>query len=140
VEEVFHTTELKPVYASVRLHNRLVATVPAFDTKAMILSMLHDAVLMQPDNFAQGLDMFTGHVDAQCDLNSLYGEIHTGNAWETAVQRFCGSEGKYMPFGMVVFVDKSHTDLHGSLSCTPTTFTATFFNRLNHGRTEGVQL
>ena len=34
-----------------------------------------------------------------------------------------------MPFGMVVFGDKSHTDLHGSLSCTPVTYTATFFNR-----------
>ena len=34
-----------------------------------------------------------------------------------------------MPFGMVVFGDKSQTDLHGSLSCTPITFTATFFNR-----------
>jgi hypothetical protein len=34
-----------------------------------------------------------------------------------------------MPFGMVIFGDKSHTDLHGSLSVTPNTFTATFFNR-----------
>ncbi len=82
----------------------------------MILSILHDTVLMEPDNLAQGLDIFTGTVDAQCDHNSLYGEIHTGNAWTPAVQHFCGSQGKYMPFGMVVFGDKSHTDLHGSLS------------------------
>ena len=33
-----------------------------------------------------------------------------------------------MPFGMIIFGDKSHTDLHGSLSTTPITFTATFFN------------
>ena len=35
-----------------------------------------------------------------------------------------------MPFGMIIFGDKSHTDLHGSLSTTPITFTATFFNSL----------
>ncbi len=38
VEEVFHTTDLKPTYGSVRIHNGLLATVPVFDTKAMILS------------------------------------------------------------------------------------------------------
>ena len=105
----------------------LIATLPVFDTKAMILSILHDAVLMQPDNLAEGLDIFTGTVDAKCHHSSLYGEIHTGNAWTPAVQLFCGSQGKYMPFGVVVFGDKSHTDLHGSLSCTPITFTATVF-------------
>jgi hypothetical protein len=129
VEEVFHTTDLKPTYGSVRTPNELLTTVPVFDTKAMILSILHGAVLMQPDNLAEGIDIFIGTVDAQCHHNSLYGEIHTGNAWKPAVQCFCGSEGKYTPFGMVVFGDKSHTDLHGSLSCTPITFTASFFNR-----------
>ena len=34
-----------------------------------------------------------------------------------------------MPFGMVVFGNKLHTDQHGSLSVTPIMFTATFFNR-----------
>ena len=37
VEEIFHATDLKPTYGSVRIHNGLVATVPVFDTKAMIL-------------------------------------------------------------------------------------------------------
>ena len=129
VEEIFHTTDLRPTYGSVRINNGLLATVPVFDTKAMILSILHDNELMQPENFAEGLDIFTGTVDNNSNHNRLYGEIHTGKAWTPAVQRFCGSQGKYMPFGMVVFGDKSHTDLHGSLSCTPITFTATFFNR-----------
>ena len=33
-----------------------------------------------------------------------------------------------MPIGMVVFGDKTYTDLHGTLSVTPF-FTLTFFNR-----------
>ena len=111
MEEVFHTTDLKPTYGSVCIHNSSLATVPVFDTKAMIFLTLHDTVLMQPDNLAEGLDIFTGNVDAQCKFNCLYGEIHTGNAWKPAVQCFCGSEGKTMPFGVVVFGNKSHTDL-----------------------------
>ena len=34
-----------------------------------------------------------------------------------------------MPFGMVIFGDKSHTDQHGTLLVMPITFTATFFNQ-----------
>lgn len=34
-----------------------------------------------------------------------------------------------MPFGLIIFGDKSHSDLHGALSLTPVTFTATFFNK-----------
>jgi len=129
VEELFHTSDLKPTYGLVSIHNGAKATVPVFDTKAMILSILHDASLMRNENFAAGLDIFTGYVDDECPSNKSFGEIHTGNAWKPAVQRFCGHDGKYMPFAMIVFGDKSHTDLHGSLSLTPITFTATFFNR-----------
>ena len=34
-----------------------------------------------------------------------------------------------MPIGLVVFGDKSHTDLHGALSLTPIIFTLAIFNR-----------
>jgi len=129
VENIFNTAELKPTYGSVRLHDNSIATVPVFDMKTMILSILHDNTLMRQENFATGLDIFTGDVDEHCPQNKCYGEIHTGEAWQPAKERFCGRDGKYMPFGIIIFGDKSHTDLHGSLSVTPITFTATFFNR-----------
>ena len=95
----------------------------------MILSILHDTTLMPQENFAEGLDIFTGNVDDSCQANNYYGEIHTGDRWKPVQKCFCGDEGKYMPFGIVIFGDKSHTDLHGTLSVTPVTFTATFFNK-----------
>ncbi len=33
-----------------------------------------------------------------------------------------------MPVALIVFADKSHTDLHGALSLTPIIFTLTLFN------------
>ena len=130
VENKFNTAQLKPTYGSVSLHNGSLATVPVFDMKTMILSILHDESLMRDDNFAPGMDIFTGEVHKTCSTtNDVFGEIHTGDAWTPAVERFCGTEKKYMPLGLVVFGDKSHTDLHGSLSLTPITFTTTFFNR-----------
>ena len=129
VEEVFNTKSFKPTYGSVVLHNNAIATVPVFDMKTMILSILHDTTLMRSENFAEGLDIFTGEIDENCAANECYGEIHTGSKWNKATERIVGTEGKYMPLGLVIFGDKSHTDLHGALSLTPVTFTATFFNK-----------
>jgi hypothetical protein len=102
-----------------------------FDVKSQILSLLHDDNIMCEDNFAKakGLNIFTGIVHDDYEPNNRYGEIHTGDAWNSAREKFCGKDGNYMPFGMVVFADKSHTSLHGALLVTPITFTATFLNR-----------
>ena len=40
VEKVFNTGDMRPEYAAVRLHNNTFATVPVFDMKTMILSIL----------------------------------------------------------------------------------------------------
>ena len=108
--------------------NTLVS-VPVFDAKAMILSILHDPILMREENFAEGYDIFTGAEIEDCDANNKYGEIHTGDAWKPALTRFCGSNGEYMPIALVLFGDKSHTDLHGLLSVEPVSFTLSLFNR-----------
>jgi hypothetical protein len=129
MENSFSTSDLKPTYGSVLLTNNTMVTVPVFDMKAMILSIVHDQELMRKENFAPGLDIFTGEVDGGYEGNLNYGEFHTGDRWKPAVKRIVGTSKKYMPFGIIVFGDKSHTDLHGTLSLTPVTFTATFFNR-----------
>jgi hypothetical protein len=90
VETVFNTSQLKPTYGAVRLHNNTYATIPVFDVKTMILSIVHDPNLMRAENFATGLDIFTGDVDRKCEDNKRYGEIHTGDAWLPARDRFCG--------------------------------------------------
>ena len=61
-------------------------------------------------------------------MSKRYGEIHTGDALEPARRHYCGGEGKCMPLSLVVFGDKTHTDLHGSLSLTPVIFNLSCFN------------
>jgi len=56
-----------------------------------------------------------------------YGEVHTGDAWLPAWDRYCQNKTD-MLVGLVVFGDKSHTDLHRALSLTPIIFTLTPFN------------
>jgi hypothetical protein len=81
---------------------------------------------MNEKNFAEGYNVLTGEVDDH-PANKKYGEVHTNDAWLPARDRYCQNKTD-MPVGLIVFGDKSHTDLHGALSLTPIIFTLTLFN------------
>ncbi len=97
----------------VKLSSGGVASVAVFDLEAMIMSLLTNERLMSMENFADGLNVLTSKPEG---VNNDLGEIHTGDAWEPACQRFCGDVPHNMPLALVIFADESHLDLHGSLS------------------------
>jgi hypothetical protein len=119
------------------LHDGSEQIVPVFDVKAMILDILTNKSCMQEQNLAPGYDVFTGHVDEKHIDNQRYGEIHTGDSWLPARDRFCPCKENEsnMSVGLIVFGDKSHTDLHGALALTPIIFTLTMFNRASRHNT-----
>jgi hypothetical protein len=66
----------------------------------------------------------------------MYGEVHTEDAWIPTRDRYCSNpQGPTMPVGLIVFGDKFHTNLHGTLSLTPIIFTLTLFNRTARNNT-----
>ena len=134
LEGIYKTNHLKPFHRIVSLSNGSKVTVPTFDAESMILSILSSRSLMTPNNYAMGYDIFTGKNLPNHPHNELYGEIHTGKAWPPALQHYCGDDNNFMPLALVVFGDKSHTDLHGALSLTPIIFTLTLFNRATRNR------
>jgi hypothetical protein len=98
----------------------------------MILDLVTNPLTMNDSNIAAGYDVFTGNVDQSFPDNQCYGEVHTGDQWIKAKNRYCTNTDEMdneMPIALIVFGDKSHTDLHGTLSVTPLTFTLTCFNR-----------
>jgi len=127
-EKMFNIQSFQPIHGNVTLCNNTAVTVPVFDAQAMILSLLHNPMIMKQENLAPGYDIFTGAVD-DSECNNVYGEIHTGDRWAPALTRHCGIDGYYMPVALVIFGDKSHTDLHGLLSVEPVSFTLSLFNQ-----------
>jgi hypothetical protein len=125
LEKSLEVSKLKHNDVEVKLSSGGVASVAVFDLKAMIMSLLTDERLMTEENSADGLNIFTGKLEG---VINDFGEIHTGDAWEPAHQRFCDNVPHNMPLALVVFADKSHLDLHGSLSMLPIIFTLSFFN------------
>ena len=81
----------------------------------MIISILSDESLMKEENLAPGYNIFTGEVDNNHPHNQNCGEVHTGDAWNEARDKYCGNEGKYIPISLIVFGDKTHTYLHCAL-------------------------
>jgi hypothetical protein len=122
-----NTKSLRPINGIVQLHDNTLVTVPVFNTKHMIKSLLTDSKLMNDQYFPAGYNVLTGEVTNE-HTNNKYGEIHTGDAWIPARDRYCKTPND-MPVALIVFFDKSHTDLHGALSLTPIIFTLTLFNR-----------
>ncbi len=70
------------------MHDGTIVTVPVFDMKAMLTSLLIDQTLMVDTNFAEGYNVLTGGVDANNPSNDMYGEVHTGDAWIPARDRY----------------------------------------------------
>jgi hypothetical protein len=138
IEDTNQTQTLKPTNVNLQLHSGTLVTLPVFDIKEMIISMLMDNTLMTESNFAKGYNVLTGDVDMMNSSNQKYGEVHTGEAWLPAQKKYCdGNEGKTnMPVALIVFGDKSHTDLHGALLLTPIIFTMTLFNQLARNNTK----
>jgi hypothetical protein len=62
--------------------------VPIFDAKSMILDLLTNPFTMDKSIIAEGYDIFTGDVDETYMANKGYGEIHTGDDWLPARNRF----------------------------------------------------
>ena len=90
------------------------------------MSLLSDPNLMNDQYFPDGYNVLTGE-ETNGHANDKYGEIHTGDAWQPSRDRYCKNQND-MPVALIVFADKSHTDLHGALSFTPIIFTLTLFN------------
>jgi hypothetical protein len=138
MESSYRVTHLWPKNREVMLHDGSEVTVPVFDAKSIILDLLTNKITMDKANIAEGYNVFTDDVDDGHTANKKCGEIHTSDAWLPAHDRFCTPKDVNnikMPVGLVIFGDKSHTDLHGALSLTPIIFTLTMFNRTSKNNT-----
>jgi hypothetical protein len=76
----------------------------------MIISLLTDPTLMMEHFFPEGYNVLTGQLDNH-SANYKYGKVHTGDAWILARDRYCKDKTD-MPVALIVFADKSHSDLH----------------------------
>ncbi len=78
MEGSHRTHLLRPTNCNVTLHDGKTVSVPVFDMKEMLISILIDETPMSNTNFAEGYNVLTGDVDNNNPCNQKYGEVHTG--------------------------------------------------------------
>ena len=89
-QKSLNTSGLQPIERTVQLHNnKSPVIVPVFDAEHMIKSLLSDTSLMKESNFAEGYNVITGEVLKDHPANNQHGEVHTGDAWIPARNRYC---------------------------------------------------
>ncbi len=111
MESSYRVTHLPPKNQDVMLHDGSEVTVPVIDAKSMILDLLTNQITMDKANIAEGYNVFIGNVDDGHTANKQYREIHTGDVWLPACDRFCNTKDENnnnMPVGLVIFGDKSY--------------------------------
>jgi hypothetical protein len=89
MEGSHRTHLLRPTTRNVALYDGKIVTVPVFDMKEMLVSILTDKTLMSNTNFAEGYNVLTGDVDNNNPCNQKYREVHTGDAWLPTWDRYC---------------------------------------------------
>jgi hypothetical protein len=72
---------MQPTLHCVPLADGSVATVPIFNIKSMLLSILNDPLRMRKENFAPDYDIFTGQ--AMSPITHI-DKVHSGSLWEHA--------------------------------------------------------
>jgi len=104
VAEVYNLKCLKPKIYKIPIQEQtLVTSVGVFDLCAQILSIVHNAKLIQEQHFALNYDIFSGKLRTPI---THYGEVHNGDLFEPARAKYCGDDPYNIPCPLVLFYDK----------------------------------
>lgn len=115
-----------PIKREVALPSGKKVTLVLHDFSQMLYSLLTDESLMIDENL-----LF-------CDNNPFavpppkpekYGDVNTGSCYRQAYIRMCTVEGRDVLLPIILFIDKTVTDLHGNLSLEPVSFTIGILTR-----------
>ena len=102
-------------------------TISVFDFKDQLLSLLRDKELMSTSN----LSLDGPEPGLHPKFDDYISEINHGEWYQNAIQYYekkCGPEKNRVICGIILTVDKTHTDSKGKLCLEPVKFSLTLFN------------
>ena len=124
ISEVFCMRKMAPVYETITLHDGNKCNVSHFDFEQMCYSLLSDKSLMKDSNFSLGNNHPKQFQKVNVDIMSC---IEDGQMFQNTIGEVCVNEEDFL-LGIKMFIDATHTDVHGDWVLDPVNFTFTFFN------------
>ena len=121
--ECMDLTRCIPKITTIKLqYTERKVDIITFDLKAMVQSLLDDESIYKAENFLPNFDVMEGP-----ENYDHVGDVHTGSAWRSAHERMC-TEPEDILCPLILFIDRTPTNLHGQLSLEPVSFTLGWFN------------
>ena len=117
---------MKPKETPLILSDNRTINVTHFDFKEMCFSILNNNFLMKDTNFTFPNENPCDYKRSKSQGNSL-ACIEDGSVYQTTARRLCVKPNDFC-LGIKLFIDATHTDIHGNWMLDPVMFTFTFFN------------
>ena len=134
LSKLYGCKTLTPTVTTIRLTSRkAMVSVPSFHFRSVFEDLLDDQRFMRPENFSDSVCYEDGKFigpktrsgpDSLFDKNShhILDDMSSGQLYMESCRRFAPADDDYA-CGIVLFIDKSHTDAFGALSVSPVQFT-----------------
>ena len=119
-------TGMQPKETSMKLSDDRMIKVTHFDFKQMCISILNDRFLMNDNNltFVNDNPCVFKRCEKDCQKLSC---VEDGSVFQNTAKRVCLKQDD-LCLGIKLFIDATHTDIHGNWMLDPVMFTFTFFN------------
>ena len=128
----YHLNGLKPITKTISFNvennQQYNVYVSCFDFKEQLLSLLRDEELMDPNNLC--LDGHNPGVEPIFDRDYI-SEINHGEWYKSVYEYYLkrsGKERNRVICGIILSIDKTHTDVKGKLCLEPVKFSLSIFN------------
>ena len=121
---VFCMRKMEPSFQNIVLHDGRKCKVNYFDFEQMCYSLLSDQYLMRDSNFSLGNN---NPIAFQKNKNQQMTCIEDGSLFQNTIAEVCQDDNDFL-LGIKMFIDATHTDVHGDWILDPVSFTFTFLN------------
>ena len=119
-------TGMLPKESPLKLADDRIIKVTHFDFKEMCFSILNDGDLMKDENLTFANINPCAYVRSAHQKQYLTC-IEDGSLYQNTAQQICVKNNDFC-LGVKLFIDATHTDIHGNWMLDPVMFTFTFFN------------
>ena len=124
LSDIFCLKKTAPMSSTICLHSGNPCKVSYFDFEQMCYSLLSDESLMTDFNMSFGNN---NPVPFQKEQNSTLSCIEDGDMFQNTVNHVCTEANDFL-LGIKMFIDATHTDVHGDWVLDPVNFTFTFLS------------
>ena len=119
-------TGMLPKESPLKLADDRIIKITHFDFKEMCFSILNDRNLMEDKNLTFANSNPCAYIRSAVQKQYLTC-IEDGSVYQNTARQICVKENDFC-LGIKLFIDATHTDIHGNWMLDPVMFTFTFFN------------